>query len=297
MHAHGWRWNRDGVWTRLSVGDTDSATGSTYTGPPREAGLARGERMIVDEAGMLDQDTAHALLTITAEAGATVALVGDRAQLPAVGRGGVLDMAAQIRGRTYEITELHRFADPAYAALTLALRDRENLGAVFDRLSAMNLVTLHADGEQAREHITAHAHSEEAITVATNDEATALNERIRTGRVERGEVDDTTTATGSDGLAIGPVTSSRPARTAATWAWRTGSSGSCSASPTRAPCTREMSSAGARTPAPSPCLPSMWPRTRTCLTQLPPTASKAQPSIVHTRSCRRRRVQRVSMSA
>ena len=52
--------------------------------------------MIVDEAGMLDQDTAHALLAITAEVGATVALVGDRAQLPAVGRGGVLDMAAQI---------------------------------------------------------------------------------------------------------------------------------------------------------------------------------------------------------
>ena len=73
---------------------------------------------------MLDQDTAHALLTVTAEAGATVALVGDRAQLPAVGRGGVLDMAAQIRGRTYDMTELHRFTDPDYAALTLAMRDR-----------------------------------------------------------------------------------------------------------------------------------------------------------------------------
>ena len=35
------------------------------------------------------------------------ALVGDRAQLPAVGRGGVLEMAAQIRGRTYDMTELH----------------------------------------------------------------------------------------------------------------------------------------------------------------------------------------------
>jgi ATP-dependent exoDNAse (exonuclease V) alpha subunit len=67
--------------------------------------------VIVDEAGMLDQDTAHALLTVTAEAGATVALVGDRAQLPAVGRGGVLDMATQIRGRTYDMTELHRFTD------------------------------------------------------------------------------------------------------------------------------------------------------------------------------------------
>jgi hypothetical protein len=43
----------------------------------------------------------------------------------------------------------------------------------------------------------------EAITVATNNEAAALNERIHPGRVERGEVDDTITATGSDELPIG----------------------------------------------------------------------------------------------
>ncbi|MCT2974806.1 TrwC relaxase [Propionibacterium freudenreichii] len=203
VHAHGWRWNNDGVWTRLKPGDTDPATGSTYTGPPSDAALSPGERVIVDEAGMLDQDTAHALLTITQEAGATVALVGDRAQLPAVGRGGVLDMAAQIRGRTYDMTELHRFTDADYAALTLAMRDRENPGEVFDRLASTNLIILHADEDAAREHITAHARGGEAITVATNDEAAALNERIRAVRVERGEVDDAVTATGGDGLSIG----------------------------------------------------------------------------------------------
>ena len=203
VYAHGWRWNDDGVWTRLNPGDTDPATSSAYTGPPRDAALSSGERVIVDEAGMLDQDTAHALLTVTAEAGATIALVGDRAQLPAVGRGGVLDMAAQIRGRTYDMTELHRFADTKYAALTLVMRDRENPGAVFDRLAAMNLVTLHADDDAAREYVTAHARKGEVTTVATNDEAAALNERIRAGRVERGEVDDMATATGSDGLSIG----------------------------------------------------------------------------------------------
>ena len=203
VHAHGWRWNRDGVWTRLTPGDTDPDTGRPYSGPPRDAVLCRGERVIVDEAGMLDQDTAHALLTITREAGATVALVGDRAQLPAVGRGGVLDIAAQITGRTYDMTELHRFTDPGYASLTLAVRDRENPGDVFDRLTAMNLITLHPDEDHAREHIAADSCDGEAITVATNDEATALNERIRTGRIVRGEVDDTVTATGSDGLSIG----------------------------------------------------------------------------------------------
>lgn len=203
VHAHGWRWNGDGVWTRLNPGDTDPATGGTHTGPPEHARLGHGMRVIVDEAGMLDQDTAHALLTVTAEAGATVALIGDRAQLPAVGRGGVLDMAEQIRGRTYDMTELHRFTDPDYAALTLAMRDRENPGAVFDRLAAKNLITLHADDDVTREHITAHAQDGEAITVATNDEAAEVNERIRAGRIERGEVDDTATATGSDGLSIG----------------------------------------------------------------------------------------------
>lgn len=203
VHAHGWRWNADGVWTRLNVGDADPDTGRTYTGPPRDAVLRRGERVIVDEAGMLDQDTAHALLTITQEAGATVALIGDRAQLPAVGRGGALDMAARIRGRTYDMTELHRFTDPEYASLTLAMRDRENPGDVFDQLTAMGLITLHADEEQARDHIAEHATEGEAITVASNDDAAALNERIRAGRVEAGDVDDTITATGSDELPIG----------------------------------------------------------------------------------------------
>ncbi|CEG97208.1 Conjugal transfer protein [Propionibacterium freudenreichii] len=205
VHAHGWRWNRDGAWTRLTVGDPDldPDTGSAYVGPPADAVLRRGERVIVDEAGMLDQDTAHALLAVAAEAGATVALVGDRAQLPAVGRGGVLDMAAQIRGCTYDMTELHRFTDPDYAALTLAMRDRETPGDVFDQLAAVGLVTLHADDEHAQEHIAENAHDGEAITVATNDEAAVLNERIHTARVERGEVDDAVTATGSDGLPIG----------------------------------------------------------------------------------------------
>lgn len=203
VYAHGWRWNDDGVWTRLSPGDTDPATGSTYTGPPPEAVLSRGERVIVDEAGMIDQDTAHALLTVTQEAGAIVALIGDRAQLPAVGRGGVLDMALQAREHSYDMTELHRFTDPEYAALTLAMRDRTNPGAVFDQLVTMGLVALYESEDEARAQVTNDTRQGEAITVATNDEAAELNERIRAGRVERGEVNDEVTATGSDGLSIG----------------------------------------------------------------------------------------------
>ncbi|SMX92531.1 MULTISPECIES: MobF family relaxase [Brevibacterium] len=203
VYAHGFRWNDDGVWTRLKPGDTDPTTGQTYMGPPQGARLVRGERVIVDEAGMLDQDTALALLTIVRESRASVALVGDRAQLPAVGRGGVLDMAAHIRGATVDMSELHRFDDEHYAALTLRMRDGKNPAAIFDQLHSLGLVRLHADDDALREHIAEHTPPEDAVTVATNDEATALNERIRTVRVEAGEVDDTRTVTGSDGLAIG----------------------------------------------------------------------------------------------
>ena len=42
---------------------------------------------------MLDQDTARALLTVADECQVRVALLGDRHQLAAVGRGGVLDLA------------------------------------------------------------------------------------------------------------------------------------------------------------------------------------------------------------
>jgi len=203
VHAHGWRWNSDGVWTRLTTGDTDPDTGRTYRGPADGARLVRGERVIVDESGMLDQDTAIALLTVTAEAGATVALVGDRAQLAAVGRGGVLDMAAQLRGRTFDMAEVHRFTERTYAGLTVRMRDGRDPGAVFDRLTALGLVRLHASDEDVREHIAKQSREGEAITVTSNDEARTVNARIREERVARGEVDDRRTTTGSDGLPIG----------------------------------------------------------------------------------------------
>jgi hypothetical protein len=202
VHAYGYRWNDDGVWTRLSLGQVDPKSGVTYVGPPLGA-LRHGDRIVVDEAGMLDQDAALALFTVAKEAGATVALVGDRAQLAAVGRGGVLDMAAQIRGRTFDMAEVHRFMNPDYAELTTRMRGRGDPGAVFDQLYRLGRIRLHADGDELREHLAQQARDGETITVASNDDAARLNERTRAERIARGLVDDTTTTAGSDGLSIG----------------------------------------------------------------------------------------------
>ncbi len=203
VHAHGFRWNADGVWTRLIAGDTDPETGATYRGPTKENRLARGERIVVDEAGMLDQDTALALLTVADETGATLALVGDRAQLPAVGRGGVFDIAAALVPRVFDLTSLHRFTDPDYAQLTLDLRTGRDPAKVFDRLHTLGLVVLHEDTDALRAAVAADRIDGAAITAATNDEARELNALIREDRVRAGLVDDARTVEGSDGLSIG----------------------------------------------------------------------------------------------
>ncbi|UOR00403.1 AAA family ATPase [Leucobacter allii] len=203
VYAHGFRWNRDGAWTRLKLGDTDPETRDTYRGPAQKARLSRGERIVVDEAGMLDQDSALALLRIADECGATIALVGDRAQLPAVGRGGVLDIAAQLAPAVADMTSLHRFADPTYAELTLDLRHARNPATIFERLHERGLIVLHGTDGDVQAEIATTTSPANAITTATNDEAQVLNERIRAERVHRGEVDDQRTVFGSDGLSIG----------------------------------------------------------------------------------------------
>ncbi|HEX4057670.1 MAG TPA: MobF family relaxase [Galbitalea sp.] len=205
VHANGWRWNQDGVWTRLAIGDTDPENGNIYSGPPTDARLRRGERVVVDEAGMLDQDTGLALLKVVDEADATLALVGDRAQLPAVGRGGVLDMAAELSERTFDMTTVHRFTDPEYSELTVRMRAGESPALLFDQLRALGLIQLHESTDAVQEAIaeTALDGAKVTITTATNDEARELNARVRAERVQRGDVDDTRTSTGIDGLAIG----------------------------------------------------------------------------------------------
>lgn len=203
VHAHGFRWNADGVWTRLTPGDTDPETGATYHGPSKENRLTAGERVVVDEAGILDQDTALALLTVADEVGATLALIGDRAQLPAVGRGGVFDIAAALVPRVFDLTSLHRFTDPDYAQLTLDLRTGRDPAKLFNRLHALGLIVLHEDAEALRATVAAERIDGAAITAATNDDARELNALIREGRVRAGMVDDARTVEGVDGLSIG----------------------------------------------------------------------------------------------
>ncbi|WP_340539958.1 MobF family relaxase [Nocardioides sp. GXZ039] len=183
IHQHGWRWDADGHWTR-----------EPGTVPDETARLLVGDLLLVDEAGMLDQDTARALLTIADEADARIAFVGDRHQLPAVGRGGVLDHAIAWAHPTAVVSldRVHRFEDPEYAALSLRMRNGDGPGRVFDELQRRRQIVVHAS-EVERTAALADVGAAGDLVIADRREQVAdLNAAIRERRGDyepnRGEI-------------------------------------------------------------------------------------------------------------
>ena len=170
IHQHGWRWDADGHWTR-----------QPHPTPTPGARLRAGDLLLIDEAGMLDQDTARALLTIADETGARVALVGDRHQLPAVGRGGVLDHAVAWAHPTAIVTleKVHRFTDPDYADISLKMRTGEDPAAVFDTLARRGQIVLHATEVERTTALADAGAAGDLVIADTRERVTELNTAIR----------------------------------------------------------------------------------------------------------------------
>lgn len=215
VFQHGYRWDSDGVWTRLRRGDICPLTDAPYTGAAAWATMRPGDVLVVDEAGMLDQETARALLTVADEADARVVFMGDRRQLPAVGRGGVLGMVADWAPNPVELNAIHRFRtddggrDHGYADLSLRIRSGVDPDAVFDELIARGHVRLHASDADALAVIAIEtadrfiAGDSQSVSLGTNDAVEAVNQIVREQLVDAGVVDNSRTVHGSDGLEIG----------------------------------------------------------------------------------------------
>ncbi len=170
IHQHGWRWDNDGHWTRRP--DPTPGPGAL---------LRTGDLLLIDEAGMLDQDTALALLTIADETGARIALVGDRHQLPAVGRGGVLDHAVTWAHPTAVVSleKVHRFTDPYYAALSLQMRAGDDPGEVFDTLRRHGQVVVYPSEVERTAALAEVGARGDLVIADTCEEVTDLNAAIR----------------------------------------------------------------------------------------------------------------------
>ncbi len=198
LHAfladYGWRWGEDAAgaarWTRLSVGERDDR-GLVYSGP-RRFSLAEGDRIVVDEAGMVDLHAAKALALVAADTGAGIAMIGDPLQAMPVGHSGAMSTLARRAGSLVELSNVHRFHDPTYGALTLRLREPESRAdalTIARDLHDRGSVHTVADRTQARDVMVeayfraAAARQRIALITATNDEAQAINDAIQQRRL------------------------------------------------------------------------------------------------------------------
>lgn len=205
MHAllldHGYRWGTDEagarVWTRLRVGEVDPSTGAVYGGPTQYM-LRSRDRIVVDEAGMVDLQTANVLVELAIEQGVGLAFVGDTHQALPVGHAGAMGSAIRHANAAVELDTVHRFRDPDYAALTLRLRDagdRERALAVAGELAERGHVDRVDHHESARgrmidAYFEWHARGKRVTLVSgTNAEADAINDAIQQRRVDQGELD------------------------------------------------------------------------------------------------------------
>ncbi|GAA2983336.1 hypothetical protein JOD63_000693 [Microbacterium terrae] len=198
---HGYRWGTDRagakVWNRLRVGEVDPSTAAVYGGPSQYV-LRSRDRIVVDEAGMVDLQTANVLVELAIEQGVGLAFVGDTHQALPVGHAGAMGSAIRHANAAVELDTVHRFRDPDYAALTLRLRDagdRERALVVAGELAERGHVDRVEHHDAARERMIDayfdwHARGKRVTLVSgTNAEADAINDAIQQRRVDQGELD------------------------------------------------------------------------------------------------------------
>lgn len=213
LHDYGWRWNRNRAgateWQCLSPGQLDPITDARYLGP--KTALRPGDRIVVDEAGMLDLEAANALMEVVERTGACVALVGDQNQALPVGHSGAMALLWRRAARQVELVTIHRFRDPDWANLTLKLRDpgsQEEAMAVADALiRSGHVVNVNSDVEaqkaMADAWFEAHlARRKIALVTSTHSEAQMLSEAIQARRVADGSISTRDAFCGQSGQII-----------------------------------------------------------------------------------------------
>ncbi|WP_345763386.1 AAA family ATPase [Diaminobutyricibacter sp. McL0608] len=222
LHDYGWRWtsNQAGAveWSCLRVGEFDSTAGSKYVGP--RIAIRPGDRIVVDEAGMLDLEAANALLDVVGRTGAGVALVGDQHQALPVGHSGAMALFWRRATRQVELLTIHRFRDPAWADLSLRLRrpdDQDEAARTAEELIRTGHVLLSNSEVDARIAMVgawfeaARARKSIALVTATHAEAQSVSEEIQARRIADGSVQTSEAVSGQGGqqLFVGDIVQTR----------------------------------------------------------------------------------------
>jgi ATP-dependent exoDNAse (exonuclease V), alpha subunit - helicase superfamily I member len=213
LHDYGWRWTTNEAggteWTRLQVGEFDTTTNTIYNGPG--IGIRPGDRIVVDEAGMLDLEAANALLDVLERTGSGIALVGDQHQALPVGHSGAMGLFWRRADRQIELLTIHRYQDPAWAELSLRLRNPESRdvaeGVADELIHTGHVVLTNSDVDARNAMVAAWFDSAQkkrtiALVTATHAEAQAVSEDIQARRISAGSLDTRQSTFGQAGQAI-----------------------------------------------------------------------------------------------
>jgi conjugative relaxase-like TrwC/TraI family protein len=150
-----------------------------------------------DEAGMADTDRLQRLTAVVERAGAKLVAIGDGAQLPSIGAGGMFDRLASI-APTAALSDVRRTLDPAERRAWADLRAGRSDRAMAHYLHRGQL-HMADTRDQAVEHavrdwasLTRELPIEQValISDASNLEIARLNARAQHDRAERGELGD-----------------------------------------------------------------------------------------------------------
>ncbi|MBN9607872.1 MAG: relaxase domain-containing protein [Actinobacteria bacterium] len=194
--------------TQLETRRADAITaGAPIGGIDQAIALARarydqwalhpGQLLVVDEAGMADLPTLNALAAQAQTADAKLLLVGDHAQLPAIGAGGTFQLLAEHQPGTAQLTDIRRFTNPDGAIrqweADASLKLRRGDPTALDAYAAHGRFT---DGD-ADDMIHAahqawkadHARGLTSLLIAADNETVqALNLTVRADLIEAGQV-------------------------------------------------------------------------------------------------------------
>lgn len=158
--------------------------------PQRAYRLPAGTTLIVDEAGMISTPDLDHLVSLAEQQRWRLVLVGDHAQLQAVGRGGLFaELCAN--SRVEQLEQLHRFTHPWEAEASLQLRAgnpyvlddyqrhaRIHAGDLDRHLEAM--ATAWLDHHQCSQTV--------ALVASTNEHVDAINQRVQVVRGVSGQL-------------------------------------------------------------------------------------------------------------
>lgn len=172
-------------------------------GMPGKFGVDARTLVLVDEAAMAGTLDLERAVAIAAGAGAGVRLLGDPAQLNAVGAGGAVRLVEQVVGSA-QLRQVHRFATKGEAQASLRLRAGDATAVDFyikaDRVRGGAVDGLLEEAYAAWKNDTDAGRSSLMLAVRTED-VRSLNEQAQLHRIASGRVKGAEAVQLRDGLA------------------------------------------------------------------------------------------------